>query len=263
MTSGHYAPINGLNMYYEIHGEGQPLVLLHGNFSAIGTSFGQMIPELAKTRQIVAIDQQGHGRTADIDRPLSPAQMAKDTIALLDYLGLKQVDIFGYSNGSVVALQIAIEHPVLVRKLVLMAITYNTTGLHEGLLEGIKQLQPEHLAGSKWQEEYARVAPQPENWPLLVEKTKTMDENLPDWSAETIQALKSPALIIGGDNDIIRPEHTIEMFKLLGGAVMRMDGSLSQSQLAILPGTSHEMLVDRPEWLVSMATYFLNVPVKA
>ncbi len=262
-THVHYAPINGLNMYYEIHGTGEPLLLLHGNLSAIGTSFGKMIPELAKTRQIIAVDQQAHGHTADIDRPLSIGQMVKDTVALLEYLGLNRVDIFGYSNGSVVALQIAIEYPALVRKLIMMAVSYNLDGLQPGLLENIKDIQPEHLAGSKWQEEYARVAPHPENWPVLIEKIKQLDQTLPEWSEETIQGIKSPALIIVGDADIIRPEHAVEMFKLMGGGVMRTDGSLPQSQLAILPGTAHETLPDRPEWVVSMATTFLNLPVKA
>src|SRR5690242_5905231 len=110
-THGHYALINGLNMYYEVHGAGKPLLMLHGNLSAIESSFGQIWPELAKTRQIIAVEQQAHGRTADIDRPLTIQRMAKDTLALLDYLGLDTVDIFGYSNGSVIALQIAIDHP--------------------------------------------------------------------------------------------------------------------------------------------------------
>ena len=257
-THGHYAPINGLNMYYEVHGEGKPLLLLHGNLSGIESSFGQIWPELAKTRQIIAVDQQAHGRTADIDRPLTIQQMAKDTLALLDYLGLDTVDIFGYSNGSVIALQIAIDHPERVDKLILMAVSYKLDGLHPGLLEGIQNLKPEYLEGTKWQQDYARIAPHPENWPVLLKKIQQMDGTLPEWTDEDIRAITSPTLIIAGDNDIIRPEHTVEMFKLLGGGVLRMDGSVCPSQLAVLPGTSHEMLVDRGEWVSSMVKAFLD-----
>ena len=113
-----YAPVNGLQMYYEIHGAGQPLVLIHGAFSAIGTSFGELLPELSKTRQVIAFEMQAHGRTADIDRPLSIEQMADDTVAALQHLGIEQADIFGYSLGASIALQVAIRHPGQVRKLV-------------------------------------------------------------------------------------------------------------------------------------------------
>jgi pimeloyl-ACP methyl ester carboxylesterase len=256
--NGHYAPINGLNMYYEVHGTGEPLVLLHGNLSGIDSSFGKLLPELAKTRQVIAVEQQGHGRTADIDRPLSITQMAQDTVALLRYLGVEKTDIFGYSNGSVVALEIAIKHPALVRKLILMAVSYNADGLQPGMLDAIETLQPEHLAGTPWEAEYMRIAPHPENWPKLLEKVKQLDHEMPSWSPETIRAIQSPVLIIVGDADIVRPEHTVEMFKLLGGGVMRADGGRTQSQLAILPGTTHEGLVNRPEWVGSMATLFLD-----
>ena len=125
--AGSYASVNGLNMYYEVHGAGEPLVLLHGALSAIGTSFGEMLPSFASTRKVIAVEQQGHGHTADIDRPLSVHNMAEDTVALLGLLGLKNVDIFGYSMGAGIALEIALHHPYIVRKLVLASLAYNST----------------------------------------------------------------------------------------------------------------------------------------
>ncbi len=256
-----YAPVNGLNMYYEIHGTGQPLVLLHGAFSAIGTSFGKLLPDLAKTRQVIAVELQAHGRTADIDRPLTIEQMAEDTAALLRHLGIERADLFGYSMGAGVALQIAIQHPDLVRKLVVAAATYTKNGLHPGLLAGLENLQLEHLAGTPWHEEYARIAPNPEDWSTLFEKKRHLDRELPDWPSETIQAIKAPTLIVIGDSDIVRPEHAVEMFRLLGGGVVGDLAGLPHSQLAVLPGTTHVTLVDRADWLFSMIAAFLDAPM--
>jgi pimeloyl-ACP methyl ester carboxylesterase len=156
-----YAPVNGLQMYYEIHGtdSGTPLVLLHGAFSAIGTSFGKLLPTLAESRQVIAFELQAHGRTADIDRPLSTEQMADDTAAALHHLGIGKADVFGYSMGSDVALRMAIRHPNLVRKLVLATPGYKQSGLHPGLMEGLDEMKPEQMHGSPWHEEYLRIAP--------------------------------------------------------------------------------------------------------
>ena len=258
---GHYAPVNGLNMYYEVHGAGRPLVLLHGALSAIGTSFGKVLPSLAKTRQVIAIEQQAHGHTADIDRPLTTEQMADDTTALLRHLGIDNADIFGYSMGAGIALAIAIRYSDLVRKLVLAAVTYNSDGFHPGMLAGMETLKPDDLAGSPWQEEYARTAPNPHDWATLVAKVKHMNRQIPDWPPEAIQSIKAPTLIIIGDSDIIRPEHAVEMFRLLGGGVAGDVAGLPRSQLAVLPGTTHVTLVDRADWLLSMMTAFLDAPM--
>lgn len=256
-----YASVNCLNMYYEIHGTGRPLVLLHGALSATGTSFGKLLPSLAKTRQIIAVEQQAHGHTADIDRPLTIAQMADDTTALLRHLGIEETDIFGYSMGAGIALQIAIRHQDRVHKLVVASVTYNNNGFHPGLLAGMENLKPEDLAGSSWQEEYARTAPNPEDWPTLIAKTKQMNQQIPDWPAEAILSIKAPTLVIIGDSDIVRPEHAVEMFRLLGGGVVGDLAGLPRSQLAVLPGTTHVTLVDRSDWLISMITEFLDAPM--
>jgi pimeloyl-ACP methyl ester carboxylesterase len=255
-----YAPVNGLEMYYEVHGTGRPLVLLHGNLSAINVDFGRILPSFAKSRQVVAVEQQAHGHTADIDRPLSIRLWAEDTVALLRHLGIEQADLFGYSSGSAVAMQIAIEHPELVGKLVIASASYRLDGLHPGLLDGIQQLQPEHLAGTPFQEEYARIAPNPDDWPTLISKIKQMDADLPEWSPEDIQAIKAPTLLIIGDSDIVRPEHAVEMFRLLGGGVVGDIAGLPRSRLAVLPGTTHITLVHRGDWLSSMVGEFLDAP---
>jgi pimeloyl-ACP methyl ester carboxylesterase len=260
-ANGQYASVNGLNMYYEVHGAGRPLVLLHGALSAIGTSFGKVVPSLAKTRQVIAIEQQAHGHTADIDRPLTIEQMADDTTALLRHLGIDNADIFGYSMGAGIALAIAIRYPDLVRKLVLAAVTYNSDGFHPGILAGIETMKPEDLAGSPFQVEYARTAPNPQDWATLVAKVKHMDRQIPDWPPEAIQSIKAPTLIIIGDSDVIRPEHAVQMFRLLGGGVAGDVAGLPRSQLAVLPGTTHVTLVDRADWLLSMMTAFLDAPM--
>ena len=256
-----YAPVRGLQMYYEIHGTGRPLVLLHGAFSGIGTSFGALLPGLAQTRQVIAVELQGHGRTADIDRPLTIPNLAKDTAALIEHLGVGQADVFGYSMGAGAAFELAIKRPDLVRKLIVASLTYNKTGFHPEMLGGMDDLQPEQLAGTPWQEEYARLAPNPDDWPALVEKVKQMDREIPDWPASALQNLQPPTLLLLGDSDIVRPEHAVEMFRLLGGGVAGDLAGLPQSRLAVLPGTTHVTLVNRADWLVPMITDFLDAPL--
>jgi pimeloyl-ACP methyl ester carboxylesterase/uncharacterized protein YndB with AHSA1/START domain len=261
-TTG-YAPVNGLQLYYEVHGSGRPLVLLHGNLSTIGVDFGRVIPSFARTRRVVAVEQQAHGHTADIDRPLTIQHWAEDTIALLGHLGIEQADFFGYSSGSTVALQIAIEHPELVGRLVLASASYRLDGLHPGLMEGISQLRPEHLAGTPFEQDYARVAPNPDDWPKLIAKITEMDKTLPEWTDEDIKAITAPTMLIIGDSDIVRPEHAVEMFRLRGGGVIGDLVGLPSSRLAILPGTTHVTLVQRASWLSSMVQDFLDAPEPA
>lgn len=257
-----YAPVNGLDMYYETHGEGQPLVLLHGAFSAIGTSFQHVLPELAKTRQVIGLEMQAHGRTADIDRPLSPEQMADDTVAALEHLGVEKADFFGYSMGSDVALHVIVRHPSMVRKLVLASATYALGGVHPGLMDGLAEMKPEMMFGSPWHEEYVRIAPRPDDFNVLFEKKTRMDSQHKDFSAGTISAIKAPTLLIIGDSDLVRPEHAVEMFRLLGGGVFGdLPAGLPAAQLAVLPGTSHVTLVDRADLLLAIIPPFLDAPV--
>lgn len=260
---GNYAEVHGLKMYYEIHGEGFPLVLLHGGLSATGTSFGKVLPGLARGRQIIAIEQQAHGHTADIDRALTYEQMANDTVALLSHIGIEHADFFGYSIGAGIAMEIAIRYPLLVRKLVLATPIFTVDGFHPGVLAGMEFLQPEHLVGSPFAEEYARIAPNPQDWPTLIARVKQLNREFVNLSSEAIASIKVPTLLIAGDSDIVRPEHVIEIFRLLGGGVPGDNVGLPRSQLAILPGTTHVTLVDRADWLVSMITAFLDAPGSA
>ena len=257
-----YAPVNGLNMYYEIHGTGKPLVLIHGAYSAIGSSFGKLLPTLAKTRQVIAMELQGHGRTADIDRPITYEQLADDVAALLRYLKIENADLFGYSMGGGVALQAAIRHPALIRKLVIASASYNTEGWYPELIAMIPTLTPEVFEGSPFKNEYDSLAPNPKNWPRLVDKLKQLDTTNYNWRPRTIQSIQAPALIIIGDSDAIRPEHALQMFKLFGGGVFGDIAGLPNSQLAVLPGTTHVGVVMRSELLLSMIPAFLDAPVQ-
>lgn len=258
-----YVPVNGLNMYYEIHGTGQPLVLLHGAFSAIGTSFGALLPELAKTRQVIAFELQAHGRTADIDRPLTLENLADDTAAALQHLGIDQADIFGYSTGAAVALQVGIRHPQVVRKLVLASVTYNLSGVHPGVMDGLGEMKPEMMFGSPWHDEYLRIAPDPDHFATFFAKKTQMDRNIKDVPAEAVAAIKAPILIVIGDSDLVRPEHAVEMFRLLGGGVFGDMAGLPNSQLAVLPGTTHVSIVSRADLLLAIIPPFLDAPMPA
>ena len=263
-----YAPVNGLNMYYEIHGSdrtggGTPLVLLHGAFSAIGTSFGRLLPGLAEGRQIIGLEQQAHGRTADIDRPLSMELMADDTAAALGHLGIEKADFFGYSMGAGVALRTAIRHPGLVRKLVLATPISKGSGVHPGLMEGLGEMKPEQMFGSQWHEEYLRIAPDPGHFAAFFAKKTQMDKATKDIPDDTIRAIAAPTLLIAGDSDIVRPEHAVELFRLLGGGVIGDLAGLPKSQLAILPGTTHVTLAERVDLMIPAIVPFLDAAIPA
>ena len=257
-----YAQVNGLDMYYEIHGSGGvPLVLLHGAFSAIGSSFERLLPGLSAKRQVVAFELQGHGRTADIERPMSLEAMADDVAAAIGKLGLGQADIFGYSMGAGVALHTALRHPEAARKLVLASVTYTLAGLHPGLLEGMGEMSPDMMIGSPWHDEYMRLAPSPGDFARLFAKKSEMDRGTKDIPAAAIRALGAPTLLIIGDSDIIQPEHAVEMFRLLGGGVAGDMAGLPRSQLAILPGTTHVTLASRDDLLIPIVVPFLDAPL--
>ncbi len=254
-----YVNVGELEMYYEIHGEGWPLMLLHGAMGTIQSCFARLLPKLVATREVVAVELQGHGHTRDIDRPLSYEQMAEDTVRVMKTLGLDWADFVGYSMGGAVGLQIAMEYPHVVRRLVYAGgASFSPEGLYPELLDAFDEGPPEDLTGSVWHEAYVNVAPYPEAWPALVAKVNEFDRGYTGWSAEQISGIHAPTLLINGDADIVRPEHAVEMFKLLGGGVIGDLVDLPPSQLAILPGTSHVGLLDRVEWLASMILEFLK-----
>ena len=233
-----YAPVNGLEMYYEIHGSGEPLVLLHGAFYTI-EMWGPILASLAETHQVIAVEFQGHGHTADIDRPFSYEQLADDVAAVMEHLGIEQADIVGHSIGADTALQLAIRHPERVRKLVPISGKYRYDGEYPELLAGIQQMTPDVFAGTPYVDAYLRTAPNPEGFPLLVEKLKAFFGQEYAWPEEDIRSIAAPTLLMIGDSDIVRPEHEMELFRLLGGGVAGDLTGLPKSQLAILPGTTH------------------------
>ena len=260
-----YASVNGLNMYYEIHGTGESLVVLHGAYMTID-DMGEVLAGLAETRQVIAVELQGHGRTADVDRPLSYEQMADDVAVLLRHLGIENADVFGYSMGGGVALQVAIRHPEVARKLVVASASYTSDGMHPELVEMIPTITPEGFAGSPIEEAYLRTAPNPDDFPTLVTKMKRLDMEPFAWPPEDIREIAAPTLLIIGDSDAIRLEHAVELFRLLGGGVMGDLAGLPRSQLAVLPGTTHfvppgSALIDRADWLLSMIAPFLDAPI--
>lgn len=253
-VTGGYAPVNGLRMYYEIHGPADgrnlPLLLLHGGGSTIETSFGKVLPGLAKTRQVIAFEQQGHGRTADIaDRPFTFEQSAEDTVGLLRYLDIAEVDLYGYSNGGHIALQVAIRHPDLVRKLVLKSAMFERDGCDPGFWNSFGHAKPDDMP-AELREAYFGVAPHPENFPSFFDKCVQRMLQFEDWTPEDLRSIDAPTLILVGDHDIVRPEHAVRMFRIL-----------PNGQLAVLPGTDHMTVVNRSEWLVPMIEMFLDSPM--
>jgi pimeloyl-ACP methyl ester carboxylesterase len=259
MTEGNYAVVNGLSMYYEIHGTGKPLILIHGGFG-LTAMFGELIPALAATRQVIAVDLQAHGRTADIDRPLSCERMGDDIAALITHLGYEQADLFGYSLGGGVALQTAIRHPQVVRKLILLSAPYKTEGWYPEVRASMGTLNAQDMIGTIMYQAYSSVAPRVQDWPLLVAKMRELLTGQSfDWTAG-VAALKVPTQIILGDADNISPAHAVEMFGLLGGG--KGDGGLGgrpASQLAILAGVDHYSIFMRADLLLPVILPFLDV----
>jgi pimeloyl-ACP methyl ester carboxylesterase len=247
--SGSYVTINGLDMYYEVLGVGEPLVMCHGGMSTIG-DFQRIIPALAARRQVIALERQGHGHTADIDRPLRFDYMADDTGALLRHLGIAQCDVFGYSVGGTVALELALRHADLVRRLVLSSTVYSMGGYHPEFREGLKQLSADALP-PQMRQAYEAVAPHPEQWPRLVAKAAEQARTYGGADPEAIRALKVPALVMVADRDVVRLEHAQDLARLL------------RTNLVVLPDSDHASYLQKPDLLLLNVTAFLDAPLPA
>jgi pimeloyl-ACP methyl ester carboxylesterase len=208
-----------------------------------------VLPLLARNRQVIAFEQQGHGRTADVDRPFSFEQSADDAAALLRYLRIERADFYGYSNGGSIALQIGIRHPAMVRKLVVASAMYKRDGFLPEFWESMRRARLEDMP-LELKEAYLKVAPHPENLKSFHDKSVERMLDFKDWPARMIRGIQAPTLVINGDADVVRPEHALEMFRLL-----------PHGQLAILPGTNHMALVERADWLASMVGAFLDAPM--
>ena len=254
---GNYAAVNGIELYYEIHGTGEPLVLLHGGVGA-SEMFGANLPLLAEGRQVIAVHLQAHGRTADVDRPMSYEAMADDIAALIAHLGFERADVMGYSLGGGVALQTAIRHPERVRKLVLVSIPFKRDGWYPEVLAGMSQTSPEtaDITQSPLYDLYPNV-----DWRALLTKLPELLRQDYDWSKD-VAALKTRTMLVYADADGVRVEHVMEFFGLLGGGKRDagLDGSgRPKNWLAIVPGATHYDVGSSPA-LASTVTPFLEEP---
>ena len=255
-----YAPVNGLKMYYEVYGEGKPLVLLHGSFMSIDMTFSQLIPELSKTRKIIAVEFQGDGRTADIERPFSAENFADDVAGVLKFLKIDSADILGYSLGGEVAAQVAIRQPKMVRKLVIVSSAFKFEGWSPETRAVFPMITPEIFAKTPIKTEYDRLAPDTTHWSQFIKKMVQFVSTPFDFT-DKARSLKKPMLLIFGDSDGILPEHAAEMFRSAGGVRNGDMAGLPNSQLAVFPGTSHTGVIMRTGWLLSMIPPFLDAPV--
>jgi pimeloyl-ACP methyl ester carboxylesterase len=256
-TTG-YAPVNGVKMYYEVHGSGEPVVLLHGAFMTITNNWTGWIGELAKTRRVIAVEMQGHGRTADIERDISSENLADDVAALLTHLKIPKADLIGYSMGGGVAMQCAIRHPDKVRKVVVISSTFRRDGMIKEAADSIPKLTAEAFKGSPIETEYKKLSPTPDDFPKFVKRLLTTGLKRPDIGADKLKATTAPMFFIFGDADGIRLEHVAEMFRLKGGGTHGDMGPRSASRLAILPDTTHVTLMQRMPVIVPMVNDFLD-----
>jgi pimeloyl-ACP methyl ester carboxylesterase len=249
-VSSGYVDVNGINLYHEIYGEGEPLVLIHGGLTTIGEMRG-WVESLATTRQVIAVEMQGHGRTADTDRPMAFATMADDIAALLDYLKIPKADLAGHSFGGAIAIRVAIQHPDHVRRLVVISSPNARSAWYPETQKGMSQVDAS-LAGQMMQTptgQFSKHWPEPQRFPRFLDKLgKLMSENY-DWSAE-IAKLPMPVLLVFADNDSVAQKRIAEFFALLGGGVKEpgwLNTQLSKSRLAVVPGYSHYNFLTSPE----------------
>ncbi len=256
-----YASVNRLKMYYEIHGQAAPetvpLVVLHGAYMNI-LSMGAIIPRLAESHKLYALEFHGHGRTNDIDRRITYPALADDVAAFMDAVDLKKANVFGYSMGAMAGLQLAIRHPEKVNKLVFAGGAYDSEGWQPEFKASISKMTVDMFVGTSFAEDYRKLAPNPEGFPALVSKMIQAQKEPMAWGND-VKALKTPVLIIGGDADGATLEHSVAMFRLLGGGVMGDTGKpLPASRLAILPATSHTAIITQLDLLLGFIEPFLN-----
>ena len=256
-TTG-YAPVNGVNMYYEVHGTGEPVVLLHGSFMTITTNWQDMIAALSMTRTVVAVEMQGHGRTRDIERDFSYESLADDIAALVDYLNVGKADVIGYSMGGGVAMQVAIRHPAQVRKVVSISAVSRHDGWVKEAVDAYTKMTAEMFKGSPIETEYKKLSPTPNEFPSFIRRVIAMDLEPYDFGADQLKATKAPMFFIHGDADGVRLEHIAEMFRLKGDEIHGDMRPRSASRLAILPNTTHVTLMQKVDVIAPMINDFLK-----
>lgn len=261
-----YAPINGMQMYFEVHGSGKPLILLHGGLG-LGAMFGPVLGLLAAGRQVILPDLQAHGRTADIDRPMTYPALGDDVAQLIRHLDLGKVDVMGYSMGGGAALQAAFQAPELIDRLVVVSAPFTHAGWYPEILAGQRSVNAAaapYMTGTPMEQSYMAVAPKPEEFPRLLDRTGGMMQIDYDWSSE-VRALEMPLLLAFGDSDAVPPGHAARFYELLGGGLKDADWdgkNMVQSRLAILPGLTHYTVFMAPA-LAEVAIAFLDGGGKA
>ncbi|MBO9566210.1 MAG: alpha/beta hydrolase [Niastella sp.] len=223
-SAGNYATVNGLKMYYEVHGKGFPLVLIHGGGSTIGTTWGRVLPELAKSHKVIAVEMQAHGHTADIDRPLSFEQDADDIAALLKHLKIDKADIFGFSNGASTTLEVAIRHPQLVNKIIVASTFYKRSGAQPWFFDMMANASFETMP-QVYKDAFLAINPDKDALFAMFKRDATRMQNFKDIEEEAIRNIKVPTLIISGDKDVNTLEHAVEMSR-----------QIEYASLAIFPG---------------------------
>lgn len=223
-STGNYANVNGLKMYYEVHGDGFPLVLIHGGGSTIETTFGRILPTLSKQHKVIAVEMQAHGRTADIDRPFSFEQDADDIAELLKQLKIPKANIFGFSNGASTTLQMAIRHPEMVNKIIVASTMYKREGAFPGFWDMMNNATFEHMP-QPYKDAFLKVNPDENALYAMFKRDVARMQNFTDIKDEDIHAIIAPALVIAGDKDVVTPEHAVEMYR-----------KMQHAQLVILPG---------------------------
>ena len=255
--TGRRVSVNGMQLYYEVSGAGEPLVVLHGAYMNI-PAMGEIIPMLARSHRVYALELQGHGRTTDIDRPITYPALADDVAAFMDAVGLRQADVFGYSMGAGVGLQLAIRHPAKVSRLVAASVAYDVRGWQPEFAAMIPTMTVDMLAGTPLEQEYRKLAPNPDGFRELARKLIALEHEPMAWEGD-VKSLKVPVLVIAGDADVATLEHNVALFRLLGGGGMGdMGKPLPASRLAILPATSHTAVIGQAGLLHALIEPFLK-----
>ena len=253
-----YAQLTGINMYYEIYGEGDPLLLLHGSFWPIAFTWGELIPMLAKDRKVIAVELDGHGHTPLTDRDMTYAQHATDVAEIIRYLKVDRLDVFGYSFGGTVALQLMVDHPDLVNKAVIMSTAHHQKGWNASVMDHISQARPDFLDQTPIKPLYDSIAPNPADWTKFVTKQLAFELKPFDIGYENIKAIQIPTLYIMGDNDGVTNEQKMVFMEAAGMGRAGDTEGLSQSQMLILPGRTHVGLAMDTDLLMQHITPFLN-----
>jgi pimeloyl-ACP methyl ester carboxylesterase len=253
-----YVPVNGIKVYYEVYGEGKPLVLLHGAFMNIEMNWGQLIPELSKTRKVIAIEMQGHGHTQYSDRKLDLATLASDVAGVMDHLKVDSADVVGYSMGGSVAYQLTIQSPKRVKKLVIISSTYKSTGWAPQIANAFKSMKPEMFANSPMKTAYDAVAPDKTKWNKFIEQMLAFLATTFDMGDSNIAKITSPVLIISGDNDGLDKVELAKTYQLLGGGGSADMGPMPKSHLAVVPSQSHVSLMMQTNIILGYLGDFLK-----